>query len=72
MTLSIGIKLIDEIERVAALRAQYEAVRGMRGVNVEPAIFMMSQAIDRAKAAIADGDAVIALTALADLEAFTG
>lgn len=71
MTASVGLNLIDEIERVSGLRETYKILRGMRGVNVEPAILLMISAIERAKDAIASDDAAEAMTALAGLDGFT-
>lgn len=68
---TVGSKLLKEIERVAGLRARYESFRGMRGVNVEPAIAFMTIAIGLGRDAIEADDAVDAIAALRQLEGFT-
>jgi hypothetical protein len=69
---SVGSKLLDEIERVSGLRAQYESLRGTPGVNVEWVIGRSTAAIDRAKQAMKSDDPAEAIAALRDLEGFTG
>lgn len=71
MTETVGSKLLKEIERVAGLRERYKSLRGMPGVNVEPAIAFMTIAIGQGQEAIEDDDAVAAIAALKDLEGFT-
>jgi molybdopterin converting factor small subunit len=72
MTASVGHGLIEEIERVSALREQYKQFRGMRGVNVEPAICLMTAGIEEAKNAIADGDPVACIRCFNSLKEFKG
>ena len=65
-------KLAAEIERVSALREQYRELDGTPGVNVKPAIFLMTASLERAKQVAGTDDAVEYLRAIKDLEGFTG
>ena len=64
-------KLLNEIERVTKIRAQYEQMDGMPQLNVRPAIAMMTISIDSAKAAAASNDALTVIQALKDLEGYS-
>ena len=61
-------KLLEEIERVIRLRSNYEELRGLPNVVVEPQIMMMNASINSAKAAAASGDGVEVIRALNDLD----
>ena len=65
---SVESKLLDEIERLSGLRAQYASLRG----TPDPVIAMMTAAINRAKQAILADDPLAIITALRDLEGFPG
>ena len=69
--MNVAEKLADEIERVAKLREQYKELDGQLGVNVKPAIFLMTHAIDNAKRAAGVDDALTQIAALQVLEGFT-
>lgn len=58
-------KLAREISRVTALRCQYEEV------NVEPAIALMTAALENAFKAAGVDDAITQMTAIRTLEGFT-
>ncbi len=64
-------KLAAEISRVTELRERYKSLRSMPGVNVEPAIFMMTAAIANAIKAAGVDDAIAQIKAIKDLEGFT-
>ena len=67
---SLATALPAEIERVIELRRQYESLRGTPGVNVEPAVAMMSAAISRALKSTGSGDVVEMLRAYEELKGF--
>lgn len=64
-------KLASEIERVSAIRQEYMSMRGRPQVNVEPAIAMMTAAIDQGIAAASSNDALRVMAALRELKGFT-
>lgn len=71
--ITVGSELLDEIERVTAKRERWKGYAGAgiiaRG-NFQPAILLMSIAIENAKKAIIDEDAVLSITALKALRDF--
>lgn len=69
--MNVAEKLAREIARVTELRGQYESLRGMPQVNVEPAIAMLNAALERAKRAAGLDDALTQIAAVLDLEGFT-
>lgn len=75
--ITVGSELLDEIERVSAKRErwkryQYYDQPRMDGsqANFQPAILLMTIAIENAKKAIIDEDAVMSITALKALRDF--
>ena len=62
--------LANEIERVVQIREQFEGLRGMPNVIVEPQIHMMTVEIDAAKKAIGTGDAVECLKIYQSLKGY--
>ena len=50
--------LLEEIDRVTKIRGQFEELRGMPNVIVEPQIALMSAEIQGAKDAIGIGDTI--------------
>lgn len=69
--MSVRIALIDEIERVSRVRQILCDLKTMPGVNVVPAVAMMTQSIDRAKRAAIDADPAEAIRCLEDLRGYT-
>lgn len=69
---SVGAALLAEIERVSAKRERWRgyAKEAGSGASFAPAIFLMTQGIDAAKAALADDDAVRCIQALEFLRAY--
>lgn len=67
---SLAEALPDEIRRVIEVRREYEALRGVPNVMVEPAIAMMTASINRALRATTSGDVVEMLRAYEDLKGF--
>lgn len=65
---SVGEKLLDEIERVAALRGRYELLRGHAYVDAERPIAAMTQAIAAAKRAVMGDDPIFAISCLKAME----
>lgn len=68
--INVAEALATEIARVSALRERYRAMRGMPQVNVEPAIWMMTAALESATRASGTNDAVECIRALEDLRGF--
>lgn len=68
---SLADALPAEIKRVSAIRAEYASLRGMPGVNVEPAIFLMDRSLDLAIVAASHGDVAGMVGALADLRGYS-
>ena len=64
-------KLAREISRVTQLREQYISLRSWPGVNVEPAIYMMEDALEKAKQAAGSPDIEGQISAVKDLEGYT-
>ena len=64
-------KLASEISRVTALRCQYESMRGIQGVNVEPAMLLMSAAIEGGIGAAGRGEVDEMIEAVRELEGFS-
>lgn len=69
--MNVPQKLATEISRVTMLRERYKSFRGMGSVNVEPAIALMTHAIDAAIQAAGVNDALTQIDALKNLEGFT-
>lgn len=67
---SLAEALPTEIKRVRDIRDMYVSLRGMPGVNVEPVIFMIDKAVDRAIEAAVAGDAIVMLDCLERLKGF--
>lgn len=65
-------KLAREIGRVTALRGIYADIDGTPGVNVKPVMFLIDQSLENAKRAAGMDDIAAQLSAVADLEGFTG
>lgn len=65
-------KLAGEIERVTMVREHYRLREAIPGANMQPAIMLMTAAIEKAKAAVGSGEAVDVVAALKDLEGFSG
>lgn len=63
-------ELLGEMERVSALRAKTATLDGRPGINVKPLLAMMDASLDRARAAISDGDIVAGLRAINDLKGY--
>jgi len=55
---SLAEALPAEIARVTEIKEMYQSLRGMPGVNVEPAIHFMTKDIEYAITALAEGDVV--------------
>ena len=72
MTQSVVTALLDEIERVAGMRARWKGHARESGVQGPAALtlLLMTAAINAGKKAIAEDDAVIAILALQDLRGF--
>lgn len=69
-TTSVGHELLNEIERVSAKRERWRGYAVGSEASFAPAIFLMTRAIDAAKAAIASGDAIACLQAYEDLKSY--
>ena len=63
-------RLASESIRVAVLRGRYESLRSMHSVNMEPAIFMMTQALIRAEIAAGSGDLQSQIESIRELGEF--
>ncbi len=70
--MNVAEKLTREVARVTKLREQYKSMDGMPGVNVKPAMLMMDHALEQAKIASGQCDALAQIHALQSLEGFTG
>lgn len=74
---TLPARVLDELERVVAMRERWRLIadQAPQGSQIAhsfgPAIILMTVAIDRAKAAIADMDAPGQIRALRDLEGFS-
>jgi len=71
--MSVGIELLNEIERVAGKRErwkQYSIETPEIALGLKPGIALMGLAIERAKDAIANNDAVASIAALEDLRGY--
>lgn len=62
--------LAAEIKRVTELKAQYETLLNMPGVNVRPAIFMMDAALREAIEANGSNDVIRVMRAYESLKGF--
>jgi hypothetical protein len=70
---SVGTELLNEIERVSAKRERWRGYckdTPSLAPGMQPAMLMMGMAIDAAKKAIADNDAVASIRALESLRGF--
>jgi hypothetical protein len=69
---TVGSEILNEIERVSAKRERWEgyARTASPQANFEPAISLMTMAIDNAKKAIANDDGVASISALRALRDF--
>lgn len=74
MTHSTGINLMyaltRQIERVAAIRERYRIHIGEAGINVAPAMYFMTDALEAAHRAAASGSIPDIARSLRDLEGF--
>ena len=70
--MNVAEKLAREIARVTELRCQYESLRGIRNANPEPAIAMMTAALEGACLAAGHDCALDQMEAIRELEGFTG
>lgn len=70
--MTVGEKLLDEIERVSAKRERWRGYQADLGVDagIGLIIHIMTAEIDAAKAAIAADDAVACIAALQALEGY--
>lgn len=69
---TLGDALPREMARVRdEVMPQYQAVRRMSGVTVEPALYLMRASLDAAAKAMAEGDAVAMLRCYNDLKGYT-
>lgn len=69
---TLGTALPAEIARVRdEVMPQYLALRGVPGVSVEPALYLMRASLDAAAKAMAEGDAVAMLRCYNDLKGYT-
>ena len=66
-TRTLADALPEEIQRVTALRGQYEALRGQPNVMVEPQIRMMTATIDEVMKASISGEVIRMMAAYAAL-----
>lgn len=64
--------LLSEIDRVTEIRGQFEELKGMPNVIVEPQIALMNYEIKEAKDAIGIGDTVKMLQCYANLKEYDG
>jgi hypothetical protein len=69
--LNIAENLAREISRVTSIREHYAEIDGMPQVNVRPFLFMIDQALERAKLAAGIEDAVVQIEAVKELEGFS-
>lgn len=67
---SLPAALASEISRVTEIKEQYISMRGRPQINVEPVIFLISNSIDTAVLACAEGDIAGMAKALADLRGY--
>lgn len=70
---SVGTELLNEIERVSAKRERWNGYckdMPAMAAGMKPAMAMMGMAIDAAKKAIAENDAVASIAALEALRGF--
>lgn len=72
MTTSVGTELLNEIERVSAIRERWRGYekQAFAGVAFAPGIALMTMGIEQAKAAIAGNDPVASLAAYSFLKCF--
>ena len=69
---TLGTALPAEMARVRdEVMPQYLALRGVPGVSVEPALYLMRASLDAAAKAMAEGDAVAMLRCYNDLKGYT-
>ena len=64
---SVGSELLEEIQRCGGLLQQYEQIRRMPGVYVDYAVLAITDAVNRAKKALADGDTIACIRLLEEL-----
>ena len=69
--MNVAEKLAAELVRVTTIRCHYESLRYMRGVYVEPAIAMMTAAIDNGIKAAGVCDALTQIQSIKSLEGFS-
>lgn len=67
---SVGSELLEEIQRCGGIMRSYESIRNMPGVFTGFAEAMIKQALDVAKKAMADGDAIACIRSLEELRGF--
>ena len=70
--MNIAEKLAEEIQRVTEVKSQFERMRGMPNVIVEPQIAMLQQSLKAAQRAAGSGNAHEVMTALKDLKEWEG
>jgi len=73
MTETVGSKLLSEIERVSAKRARWRlyAEEANPQANFAPSIYMITFAIEEAKAALQSDDPARAIRALHELKGYS-
>lgn len=64
---SVGSELLEEIQRCGGLLQQYESLRSAPGVLVDYAVVAITDAVNRAKKALAGGDAIECIRLLEEL-----
>ena len=70
MTENLIQGLLKEIDRVTTIRGQFEELRGMPHVIVEPQIALMTAVLKEAKDAIGIGDTIKMLSCYATLKEY--
>lgn len=71
--MSVGAELLNEIERVAAMRQHYKSVQGEMGpagAGIGITVQIMTMEIEAAKRAIAENDAPECIRSLAALRGY--
>lgn len=69
--MNIMEELSREVARVGGIKARYETMRGMPGVNVEPALSIMNASLSAAHRAAGLGDPETIIMQIENLKGFT-
>ncbi len=69
---SLGVELPNEINRVRALKSEYESLRGMKNIFVVHQIMEMEDVITRAIQIQGSGDVIQMLSVYHELKGFEG